>query len=215
MGDGTYTRSNTPVTVKDITNAVDIAAGWYHSLAILSDGTVKAWGYSNRGQLGCGLYVYNRKANIPVTVKGITNAVDIAAGGYHSMAVLSDGIVMAWGDNDDGQLGDGTDIRLRNFPVMVVGIDTAVAVAADSRQTVALLSDGTVEVWGIFYKVPSHNTPVKVSGITDAVAVAAGRGHIVALLSDGTVKAWGHNSHGELGDGTNSDSTIPVTVGGM
>ena len=219
-----YVFSNIPVTVDSIINAVSVAAGWYHSLAILSDGTVKAWGYNNKGQLGSTSMkidpestdpvLFQRPAT-PVSVDGINNAMDIAAGAYHSVAVLSNGAVKSWGQNDEGQLGDGTDVSLSKIPVTVVGIDTAIAVAADMSHTVALLSDGTLNVWGLFYQGPSRNTPEKVSGINNVMAVATGGGHIVALLSDGTVKALGTNSSGQLGDGTNTGGLTPVLVGGL
>ncbi|KKT02299.1 MAG: hypothetical protein UV78_C0050G0001, partial [Parcubacteria group bacterium GW2011_GWA2_43_17] len=100
-----------------------IAGGGNHSIALLFDGTVKAWGRNTIGQLGDGTTT-NRTT--PVSVSGISTAVAIAGGEAHSIALLSDGTVKAWGNNGYCQLGDGTTTD-RTTPVSVSGISTAVA----------------------------------------------------------------------------------------
>ncbi|MGC9079806.1 MAG: RCC1 domain-containing protein [Nanopusillaceae archaeon] len=144
----------------------------------------------------------------------------IAAGAAHTCALLSDGSIKCWGDNYDGQLGDGTNIT-RYTPVTVQGISNAVAIAAGAFHTCAVLSDGTVKCWGDNYYGQlgdgtdvTRYTPVTVQGISNAVAIAAGYSHTCALLSDGTVKCWGDNEGGQLGDNGKafSFSYTPVTV---
>jgi alpha-tubulin suppressor-like RCC1 family protein len=206
LGDGTNTNKNTPVTVSGLTNAVAIAAGGYHTCALLADGTAKCWGYNGNGQLGDGTFI---DKNTPVTVSGLTNAVAIAGGAAHTCALLSDGTAKCWGNNAEGQLGDGGTFIEKTTPVTVSGLTNAVAIAAGSSHTCALLSDGTVKCWGrndygqlgdgTFI---DKNTPVTVSGLTNAVAIAASDVHTCALLSDGTAKCWGNNYDGQLGDGT-------------
>jgi alpha-tubulin suppressor-like RCC1 family protein len=148
LGDGTTTLRTTPVTVSGLTNAVAIAAGDEHTCALLSDGTVKCWGYNGVGQLGDGKSnPIESHSAIPVTVTGLSNAVAIAAGWAHTCALLSDGTAKCWGDNDFGQLGDGT-TTLRTTPVTVSGLTNAVAIAAGTYHTCALLSNGTVKCWG-------------------------------------------------------------------
>ena len=106
LGDGTGSyQSNVPVLVTGISNAISIAAGNGHTCAVLSDGTVKCWGWNGSGQLGDGT---SNSSNVPVLVTGISNAISIAAGNGHTCAVLSDGTVKCWGWNFYGQLGDGT-----------------------------------------------------------------------------------------------------------
>jgi alpha-tubulin suppressor-like RCC1 family protein len=221
LGDGTNTNKNTPVTVSGLTNAVAIAAGGYHTCALLADGTAKCWGYNGNGQLGDGTFI---DKNTPVTVSGLTNAVAIAGGAAHTCALLSDGTAKCWGNNAEGQLGDGGTFIEKTTPVTVSGLTNAVAIAAGSSHTCALLSDGTVKCWGrndygqlgdgTFI---DKNTPVTVSGLTNAVAIAASDVHTCALLSDGTAKCWGNNYDGQLGDGTFTPTapygkSTPVTV---
>ena len=86
----------------------DISAGGRHDLALLSNGTVVAWGDDTYGQLGNGAASANDDAETPVPVASLSGVVAVAAGGEHSLALESDGTVEAWGDNEDGQLGDGT-----------------------------------------------------------------------------------------------------------
>lgn len=233
LGDGSTTQRSTPVTVSGISTAVAIAAGVNHSIALLADGTIKAWGYNGNGRLGDGS---TTDRSTPVTVSGISTAVAIAAGGGHSLAVLADGTIKAWGYNGYGQLGDGSTTQ-RTTPVTVSGITNAVSVSA-SRETsigaqshsLAVLSDGTIKAWGYNGQgqlgdssTTQRTTPVTVSGISTAVAVSAGGsagyssggGHSLAILADGTAKAWGHNASEQLGDGTTTARTTPVAVSGL
>jgi len=220
LGNDSTTDSNIPVTVDGITNAIAVAAGGFHTVALLSDGTIMAWGKNNYGQLGNSS---NADSDTPVTVTGIDNAVAIAAGGRHTLAVLDDGTVKAWGFDLYGELGDDFPKVDKNAPVSVDGIVDADGVAAGASHSAAVLSDNTINAWGSNSDfqigsggyADSYPTPVSVSGISTAVKVSGGRYHTVCLLSDGTVKAWGDNNYGELGDGSYDTSNVPVTVTGL
>ena len=143
---GTNTVNGTPVTIPDITNAIAISCG-YHSLALLSNGTIKSWGWNSNGQLGIGTSDSDSHPT-PVSVSGITNAVAISSGGFHSLALLSDGTVKAWGMNDYGQLGTGNTTN-SFLPITVPGISNAIAISAGYQHSVVLLSDGTIRSWGL------------------------------------------------------------------
>jgi alpha-tubulin suppressor-like RCC1 family protein len=147
LGDGTTTGRTTPVRVSGLTGVVAVTAGsGGHSLALLSDGTVWGWGANYAGQLGNGTSSPSATTT-PGQVSGLTGAVGIAAGRDHSLALLSDGTVWAWGGNGFGQLGDGSTTD-RHDPVAVSGLPRAMAVSAGSLFTVALGADGTVWAWG-------------------------------------------------------------------
>ncbi|MGB9858596.1 MAG: Ig-like domain-containing protein [Moorellaceae bacterium] len=241
LGDGTTSNRAVPVQVKGpngneyFTDAVALAAGSYHSLALRSDGTVWAWGSNSSGQLGDGTTT-NRTT--PVQVKGpngsgyLTDVVALAAGWDFSLALRSDGSVWAWGNNSYGQLGDGTTTS-HTTPVQVKGpngsgyLTDVVAVAAGYSHSLALRSDGTVWAWGknTYGRLgdgttTNRTTPVQVKGpngngyLTDVVAVAAGCDFSLALRSDGSVWAWGNNSYGQLGDNTSNSYSTPVQVKG-
>jgi alpha-tubulin suppressor-like RCC1 family protein len=142
----------------------------------------------------------------------------VACGDSHTIALKSDGTVVAWGNNMSGQLGDGTTTQRLN-PVVVPNLSGVVAVAASIIHTLALKSDGTVKSWGDNSNgqlgdgtTTQQINPVTVPNLSGIIAVAAGLTHSVALKSDGTVVAWGSNVSGQLGDGTTIQRLTPVAV---
>lgn len=146
----------------------------------------------------------------------------IAAGPTHSLAVKKDGTAWAWGQNYDGQLGDGTTTN-RLTPVQVSGLTGVVAVAAGYSHSLALKSDGTVWAWGLNANgqvgdgptTTIRSRPVQVPGLSSMTAVAAGQDTSLSVRSDGTVWAWGANNVGNLGDGTTTRRFAPVQVHGL
>jgi alpha-tubulin suppressor-like RCC1 family protein len=217
LGDGTFINSNVPVPVIKLTGPIAIAGGIFHSLGVLSGGSVSAWGANFSGQLGNGT---NAGSNIPETVNGLVNANQVAAGAFHSLALLSDGTIKSWGDNFTGQLGNGA-FNDSSVPVSVSGLSDAIAIAAGLNHSLTLLKDGTVRAWGgnFFGQLGNgtditSNLPVPVIGLINAIAIAGGGGQSLALLKDGTVRAWGNNQFGQLGDGSSTNSMIPVLVKG-
>ena len=196
-----------------------VVAGYFHSLALKSDGTVWAWGLNWYGQLGDGS---PNSSATPVPVSSLTGVIALAAGEQHSLALKSDGTVWAWGWNFYGQLGDGSTTN-RKIPVQVSGLSGVIALAAGEQHSLALKSDGTVWAWGQNWNgqlgdgsTTNRSTPVQVSGLTGAIALAAGGAHSLALKSDGTVWAWGANDYGQPGDGSTTYSrSTPVQVSGL
>lgn len=201
---------------------------FYHTLAVMSDGTVWAWGYNYSGQLG--IAADNNDHPTPIQIPGLMDIKAVAAGEYHSLALGSDGTVWSWGGNYDGQLGNRFDDGYYNnqpAPVRVVGPDgtgfltDVTAITAGYATSVALRADGTVWTWGSNSSgglgigtsddVP-HPVPVQVPGLTNIVAISGGYSHYMALKSDGTVWTWGENYTGQLGNDTESNSYSPVQV---
>jgi alpha-tubulin suppressor-like RCC1 family protein len=220
LGDGTTTSRATPVPTGGLAPGAvaGIGGGQNHSLAVLSDGTVAAWGAGGNGQLGDGATGWRTS---PAPVPGLADVVRVAAAATRSFAVRADGAVLAWGSNSSGQLGDGTKTQ-RLAPVAVGGLADATAVAAGSSHTLALTSAGLVYGWGnnAYGQLGDGTrserlTPTLVPGLTGVAAVAAGTYHSLALRSDGTVWAWGYSVHGEVGDGTSADHLGPTLVAGV
>jgi len=219
LGDGTIGGGSAlPKPVQGLGGAVGLGSGGFHNCAIISDHTVQCWGRNQDGQLGNGNNTTDSGSPQPVT--GLTGVVALAAGGYHTCALLADGTVRCWGRNDRGQVGDGTTIS-RSTPVVVSGMTSAVQISGGLYHMCALLADATVQCWGQNDSGQIGNTqvfssvPVTVSGIANAVAVSAGVFHSCALLSDGTVRCWGQNGNGQLGNGTTTNSSSPVDVSGL
>jgi len=216
LGDGTTIQRNSPVAVPGLTGVVAVSAGGGWTVALKSDGTVWTWGVNNYGQLGNGTATGSAANSTPMKVPGISGAVNVSAGGYHTVALKSDGTVWVWGWNLYGELGDGTTIQ-RNSPVVVPGLAGVTSVSAGDIHTLALKSDGTIWAWGDNSwgdlgdaSMTQQNSPVLVQGLTGASSVVSGWRHTVALKSDGTIWSWGANTYGQLGNGSTTSSATPV-----
>jgi alpha-tubulin suppressor-like RCC1 family protein len=222
LGDGETTASAVPVAVHGLSGVRAIAAGGSHSLALLNNGTVMAWGDNEAGQLGSGTSVED--SLVPVAVQGLSGVRAIAAGTSFSLALLTNGTLVSWGENESGQLGSGS-IRSTSSPVAVKRITNASAISAGAEFALALLANGTVQSWGNNEWGQLGNGEVEegpntlatpVPGLSGVTSVAAGGTHALALLSDGTVDAWGAGSSGQLGGGTMQTRQLtPVPVTGL
>jgi alpha-tubulin suppressor-like RCC1 family protein len=225
LGDGSSEAfSDVPVAVAKLSGVTAVAGGGSHSLALLSGGTVMAWGDDESGQLGNGSD--ESVSSVPVAVSGLSGVSAIAAGGEHSLALLSNGTVMAWGNNESGQLGDGN-FDESDTPVAVKGLSGVAAISAGGAFSLALLKTGTVMAWGDDESgqlgngsVKTSDVPVAVKGLSGVSAVSAGADHGLALLKTGAVMGWGDDESGELGgevaeEGEPQLSDVPVAVNGL
>ena len=205
------------VDVTGLSSVAEITAGTYHSVAVRNDGTVWAWGLNAEGQVGDGSIVPVRLA--PVQVTGLAGVTAIAAGGRHTLALLADGTLRAWGANDSGQLGDGTTTQ-RNAPVPVSGLSNVIAIAAGDAHSLALKNDGSVVAWGFnaFGQLGVGDTanrlvPTAVTSLGTGVGlIAAGANHSLAVKVGGALYSWGNNANSQLGNGNNTNQTSPVLL---
>lgn len=238
-----------PVRIEGFEEPVTaIAAGWDHSLALTRDGSVYAWGCRSHGQLGDGVRETGNPMAKPRRVPGLSGVAAIAAGGQHSLALLSDGTLMAWGNNWNGQLGSGLLGAGTHsaVPQPVAGPDgkgklgKVTAIAAGGLHSLAVTADGQLHAWGYngtgqlgdsarggFWgdegkrNVPSPAaalwTGKKPSPVIAARAVAAGFESSYFLSQSGEAGAAGWSMYGELGAGSigggNRDTFSPVRSG--
>jgi alpha-tubulin suppressor-like RCC1 family protein len=169
LGNGTTTRSEVPVPVcavgatspcseesKQLKEVTAIAAGATHSLALLKNGTIVAWGSNFDGQLGNGT---TKASDIPVGVGGLKEVTAISAGSnsHDSLALLNSGKVMAWGQNNGGELGQGSSVgpetcgtllACSTKPLEVSELSEVTAISGGGGHSLALLGNRTVKAWG-------------------------------------------------------------------
>jgi alpha-tubulin suppressor-like RCC1 family protein len=203
-GDGWWDRW-APGQVAGLTGVVAIAAGGYFALALKADGTVWAWGWNDKGQLGDGTTVARP---VPGRVPGLTGVTAIAAGAEFALALVSDGAaagrVWGWGQNQAGQLGDGTTI-MRLVPVPVIGLPPVTSIAAGQDFVLVRTVDGEIWSWGANGKgqLGLGHTHVTagvhlVPTLRDPVLLNAGH-HALVLDTAGRAWGWGDDSSGKLG----------------
>ncbi len=181
---------------------LDIAAGYQHSLALKSDGTVWTWGANDESQLGD---IGPGNHPVPKQIPNLSGVVAIDCGDYFSLALKNDGTVWAWGKNDYNQLGAGSPVSMSYYPQQVKGTEgsgylgNVKAIACGSVHSLALKNDGTVWAWGAGSWGNLGNGedfsdsiyPVRVSNLTGVKSIDAGSYFSLALKNDGTVWAWG------------------------
>jgi alpha-tubulin suppressor-like RCC1 family protein len=214
LGDGTTINSDVPVAVSGLSGAKAIG----ESTALLRNGTVMDWGWNYEGQLGDGTTTGPETcegvpcSRVPVAVSGLSEVTAIAAGENHSLALLRNGTVMAWGSNFRGLLGEGTPSGYSDVPVPVSGLSEVTAIAAGTIHNLALLRNGTVMAWGSNFHgelgdgtTTGSDVPVAVSGLSGVTGIAAGAEDSLAYIPPApppTVKKIKPNKGSADGDTT-------------
>jgi hypothetical protein len=200
-----------------------VDSGFNHVLALSRFGEVYAWGSNSRGELGIGSTVNQL---LPVRIAGLpADVVQVAARYSSSAAVTSSGEVWTWGDNMEGELGNGSFgfDKFVSHPARVENLPPIEMIAVGGSYMAALTRDGDLWVWGanqrgelgvgdgdVRYPLPTRltlNGPVE--------TVACGASHTIAVMKSGKVLAWGDNALGALGIGSTTNSPVPVEVSGL
>jgi alpha-tubulin suppressor-like RCC1 family protein len=231
LGDGTSVDRHAPVQVVNADgspfgNATAIAG----SCAVTANGEVSCWGYNGVGSVGDGSSFTDHLTPVPVQSAAGVHLSNVVAlsGDITHCAVKTDGTVWCWGDNEAGQLGNGTHSYTGSpAPVQVSGLTNAVSVAVTDEGACALLAGGTVWCWGANQAgqlgngsmVAESDVPVQVSGLSDAVALTMVTGDYnqaaCVIRGGGSVSCWGDNGDGQLGTGNCSGNqyNAPVAAG--
>jgi alpha-tubulin suppressor-like RCC1 family protein len=221
LGNNTTVQRLTWITPQGFMSGVlAVACGFYHSVVLMTDGSVRTFGLNNYGQLGDGTTTQRNTFIVPTGLS--SGCVAIAANGYHTAVVMQDGSMRTFGWNGNGQLGDGTTTtRLTPLTPTNLGPGSGiVAVACGEFHTIALLSNGTLRAFGrnTFGQLGTgtttdHTTAVVPSGLTaSVVSISAGSQHTAVLLSDGTLRSCGLNLAGQLGRAATATASTTTWV---
>ncbi len=215
--------------------ALSVAAGWYHTCAILgqlgdASGRLRCWGANDQGQLGDGDF---QDSPVPADVVSLASGVtQVAAGAFHTCAIQN-GSAYCWGSNAEGQVGAGFIAPAYDYPQPVTNVPTGgFAQLAPGGGHTCARSNNTGDVWcwgandlgqlgqGVL-GTSFNNKPLRVPSLSGIASVAAGRYHTCALTSGGAVSCWGADDYGQIGDGvlgpfpTGSDVPTPTPIGSL
>jgi alpha-tubulin suppressor-like RCC1 family protein len=219
---------STPVLVSGGLSFHSVSAGGTHTCGVTTGGAVYCWGNNIGGQLGaptaefCGIFPCS---TTPVSVSGGRAFQSVSGGGLHTCGLTTAGAAYCWGNNDNGQLGDGTTLT-RSTPVPVAAELTFRSVTAGDTHTCGVTTGGAVYCWGANESgqlgdgtTVGRTTPVPVAGGLTFRSVSAGGTHTCGVTTGGAAYCWGGNGNefrrfGQLGDGSVTDSAVPVPVTG-
>eukprot|EP01124_Arcella_intermedia_P006400 TRINITY_DN13765_c0_g1_i1.p1 TRINITY_DN13765_c0_g1~~TRINITY_DN13765_c0_g1_i1.p1 ORF type:complete len:404 (+),score=58.38 TRINITY_DN13765_c0_g1_i1:50-1213(+) len=198
-------------------NIIHIACGFYHSMALMSDGGVYSWGWNLYGQLGIG---NSESQNLPTPITDIpTKVIQIHCGAYFSMALTKEGSLYSWGYSGNGELGVGT-VTDQLTPKRVIGISNIVQFSCGSISVMALSKEGDVYGWGDnkhgqlgIQDKGSHLLPIRIYSFPANIdQISCGGYHTMVLLRDGSLYCLGNNLYGQLGNGSRESEAVPIRI---
>jgi len=211
LGNGTLTDATTPKQISTAGNWQSLSCGLDHTVCVKTDGTLWGWGNNIEGGLGTGNAA---DVTTPTQIGGGTADWKFAAAGVHyTLAIKKDGTLWGWGDNNYGELGDGSTSD-RYSPVQIGTDNDWKMVAAGAYYTFGIKNNGTLWAWGKnSFGGANETSPVQVGTATDWKIVATNDDSHFAIKTNGTLWAWGDNIAGQLGIGTNTTVTTITQVG--
>ncbi|HMT36364.1 MAG TPA: T9SS type A sorting domain-containing protein, partial [Chitinophagaceae bacterium] len=218
LGDGTNVDKNSPIQIGIGSTWQSIAAGYSHTIALKTDGTMWACGHNYAGQLGDGTIVDKNT----LTQIGIANNwQSISASNANSSAINNNGSLFTWGYNFWGQLGNGSNTN-QSTPNQIGGGNTWQAVKSGAFSTLAIKTNGTLWACGNNSSGQlgdgtniNKNTFTQIGMDTNWQSITAGSEHSMAIKTDGTLWVWGGNLNSQLGDGTYTNKNTPTYLAGV
>ena len=221
LGDGTTTSTSQPSTVSGHHTFVSISAGLNHTCGVTPNAQALCWGDNSSGQLG-GMTSADEddRSRSPIAVAGGLSFSAVSAGQDHTCGLTTTGAAYCWGDNDYGQLGNGTKVASPN-PVRVTGGYTFRFVRAGVLFSCGITDAGSAYCWGAnsFGRLGngsqvSSPQPVPVSGNLKFAAISAGDGHACGVTTNGKGYCWGDNDFNQIGLAGAKSSPVPVPIAG-
>jgi alpha-tubulin suppressor-like RCC1 family protein len=222
LGDGTTKPSTAPAKVKGIVGrAVGVSLQATSPCALTGSGAVFCWGYGMDGELGNGTAPLFASTAVPVSGLG-SGVTAISSGGFTSCAVQG-GALRCWGYGGNGLLGTGQ-MSDAHSPVIVPGLETGVTAVSVGGNAACAVKDSGLQCWGALdgYGELGNNTvngsytPLPVPTLSSGVAeVSVGLDFACALTAFGSVECWGDGTRGQLGNGQQAVSPVPVQVQGL
>ncbi|MFH2006808.1 MAG: hypothetical protein ABI333_09515 [bacterium] len=223
LGLGHTQRRRLPTLIPKLRDLVSLTTSWRSTCAVRKDGTAWCWGDAAQGQAGDGGKVCGeddrcaarRLQKRPSRVRGLarelTGVKSVHSSHEFACALKANGRVWCWGNNRNGQLGDGS-----RSSASVAGRVSALAhvrqLAVDEKQSCAVTRDGKLWCWPLPGR---RRVPVRIPGLAQVRHVATGASHVCAIAAGGKVYCWGANQHGQLGDGTTTARPKPTAVPGL
>ena len=215
---GNQATGQATITVKALQS---LSAKQDSTCVVSSAGLVKCWGGNDFGQLGDG--TTQAFKNTPVTVTNLSGAKQVAMGYNHACAITQTGVVSCWGDNNNGQLGDGTQTqRLQATPVLGLAAK-ATQLALTYQSSCALLETGNIQCWGSNSQgelgVGKQITPIRslspqtltLGSNLKAKRIVAGKNHLCAISQNDSLFCWGANEVGQLGSSSSAAVVYQAT----
>ena len=216
LGTGTNADSQIPAAVTGGHRFVALRGVFSHVCGLTSVGDVWCWGSNSRGQLGAS--DDPRSSSTPLRVRGSQRFVQLEVGEEHSCGLTAAGQAWCWGENSDGESGDGSGID-RSSPVAVADAHVFDALSLGSFHSCGRKPTGETWCWGWNTNGQvgdgsrvSRLRPVRISGTDQFVSLHAFGWSTCALLANGEARCWGENAEGELGDGTTTDRLTPTNT---
>jgi alpha-tubulin suppressor-like RCC1 family protein len=225
LGDGTVVNRSSPVQIGTLTDWSKVSTSGRHSMAIKTNGTIWSWGLNGTGALGHG-NVISRSS--PIQIGTLTDWMVVEAGSYgglpqgggFTLAIKTNGTLWGWGNNGNGQLGDGTIIP-RSSPVQIGTLTnwSKVSIGVEYH-CLSIKTDGTLWAWGSGGQgqlgdntTNGKSSPVQIGTRTDWSKIKAGFRASFAITTSGTLWSWGLNQSGELGQNDLILRSSPVQIG--